>query len=503
MNIKIPKSMRNWISLIGAMIALICFFMIVFLFFITMILGQGGSYIGLVIYVLLPAVMIMGLLLIPVGMYFNLRRLKKSGQMQEPTWPRIDLNNKPQRRFFFNFAIATTVFLFISAVGSYEAFHFTESVPFCGTICHAVMKPEYTAYQHSAHARVACVDCHVGEGADWYVRSKLAGLYQVYAVLTNIFPRPIPTPVKNLRPARETCERCHWPQKFYAQKFRAERHYLNDEQNTEWDIQLIMKIGAEYSALGLIEGIHWHINPQVKIEYLAADEKNLEIPWVRYTDLKNNRVITYNNEENPVDSSLIRIQDIRTMDCMDCHNRPSHSYKPPAFFVNEALTAGLIPKELPQIKSLSMQICSTEFNQTDSARQYIQKSITEFYQTNYAEVYQNKKDLIDQAIAGLQEAHAENIFPEMKVRWNAYPNHIGHLEFQGCLRCHNDKHKSSDGRVISKDCNLCHHIIAQGTPGQMSISTMDKPLEFRHPTDVDVAAWQEGSCTDCHTGLNP
>ncbi len=502
MKIKIPASLRNWISLIGTMIALICFFMIIFLFFITMILGQGGSYIGLVIYVLLPAVMIMGLLLIPIGMYFNLRSRKRSGQIQELTWPRIDLNDLKQRRFFFNFAIATTIFLFISAVGSYEAFHFTESVPFCGTICHAVMKPEYTAYQHSAHARVACVDCHVGEGANWYVRSKLAGLYQVYAVITNIFPRPIPTPVKNLRPARETCERCHWPQKFYAQKFRAERHYLNDEQNTEWDYQLIMKIGAEYSALGLVEGIHWHINPDVKIEYLANDEKNLEITWIRYTNQKNNQVITYNNEENPVDPAAIKTKNIRTMDCMDCHNRPSHSYKPPAFFVNEALTAGLIPKELPQIKSLSIQICSVEFNHTDSARQYITKSVIEFYQKNYPQLYQNKKDLVEKAIDGLQEAYAENIFPEMKVRWNAYPNHIGHVEFQGCFRCHDDKHKSDDGQIITRDCNQCHHIIAQGTPGQMSISTLDKPLEFKHPVDVDDA-WREGSCTDCHTGLNP
>jgi hypothetical protein len=502
MKLKIPASMRNWISLIGTMIALICFFMIVFLFFITMILGQGGSYIGLVIYVLLPAVMIMGLFLIPIGMYFHLRRRKKSGQIQELTWPRIDLNDLKQRRFFFNFAIATTIFLFISAVGSYEAFHFTESVPFCGTICHAVMKPEYTAYQHSAHARVACVDCHVGEGANWYVRSKLAGLYQVYAVLTNIFPRPIPTPVKNLRPARETCERCHWPEKFYAQKFRAERHYLNDEQNTEWDIQLIMKIGAEYSALGLVEGIHWHINPAVKIEYLASDEKNLGIPWVRYTDQKNNQVITYIDEENPVDPDTIKSQNIRTMDCMDCHNRPSHNYNPPAFFVNEGLTSGLIPKDLPQIKSLSMQICAIDFNSTDSARQYIQKSVSEFYQSNYPQIYQEKMLLVEKAWRGLQEVYTENIFPEMKVRWNAYPNHIGHVEFQGCFRCHDNKHKSADGYTIARDCNQCHHIIAQGTPGQMSISTLDKPLEFRHPVDVDDA-WREGSCTDCHTGLNP
>jgi hypothetical protein len=494
MRLKLPDSSRNWISLIGAMIALISLFMIIFLFVITSVLFHEATYIGLVIYILLPAVMIMGLILIPIGMLIN---RKKHIQTEAP-WPKIDLNNPKYRNAFFIFTIGTTIFLFISAIGSYQAFHYTESVEFCGKVCHEVMHPEYTAYQNSAHARVACVDCHVGSGADWYMRSKLSGLYQVYAVTADVFPRPIPTPITSLRPARETCEECHWPQKFYAQKLRLERHYLNDEQNSVWDISLIMKIGSEHSALGLQEGIHWHINPDVKIEYAARDARLQDIPWVRYTNRKDGTETVYQSAYSPMDEDELQQADIKTMDCMDCHNRPSHSYKPPAFFVNEAFTAGLMPVELPGLKNLSMEICAVEFTSHDSANQYIEQQLLQNYPTEDG----FDEQLVQQAIKGLQTVYNQNIFPEMKVRWDAYPNNIGHLEFDGCFRCHNDEHISDTGITISKDCNICHIIVAQGHPEEKEAHSMFTALEFKHPTDIDEI-WKETLCTDCHTGLNP
>ena len=502
MKLKLPYSTQNWFSLIGATIAVISLFMIIFLFVIAFLFRQEHSYLGLIVYILLPAIMITGLLLIPIGMYITLRKSKKAEKDKIADWPRIDLNDLRHRNAFFVFAIGTTIFLFLSAVGSYEAFHFTESVEFCGTICHRVMDPEYIAYQHSPHARVSCVDCHVGTGADWYIRSKMSGLYQVYAVLADVYPRPIPTPVKNLRPARETCEQCHWPQKFYAQKLRLERHYLNDEENTQWDIRLKMKIGADHSALGLTEGIHWHINSDVIIEYIASDDRNEELPWVRYTNLKTEEIIIYQDEENPITDSLIVPKNIRTMDCMDCHNRPSHSYRPPAFFVNEAITAGTIPIELPGIKSLAMEICSEEFSSGDSDKNYIRSTILEYYESEYPEIFEEQKALVEQGIEGLQSAYSNNIFPDMKVRWSAYPNHIGHLEFNGCFRCHNDRHISDSGKTIEKDCNLCHTIEAQGQPDNIEFAKSDAPLKFKHPVDID-GEWKESLCTDCHTGLNP
>ncbi|MGD8780235.1 MAG: NapC/NirT family cytochrome c [Ignavibacteria bacterium] len=494
MKIKLPDSSFNWITLIGATIAGISFFMIVFLFFITSIFGSGASYLGLVIYIVLPAFMVSGLILIPIGMFIK----KKKGKLpEEKKFPVIDLNDIKHRNAFAIFIVGTIIFLFISAVGSYEAFHYSESVEFCGTTCHTVMKPEYVAYQNSPHARVSCVDCHVGEGADWYVRSKLSGLYQVYAVLANVYPKPIETPIKNLRPARETCEKCHWPEKFYSRKLRQQRYYLNDEENTEWDISLTMKIGPTFGALGLSEGIHWHINSNVKVEYIATDEKKLDIPWVRYTNLKTGEVKIYISEEEPIDESELVNYGVHVMDCMDCHNRPSHQYYPPAFFVNNAITAGNIPKELPEIKSVAMDILSNDFATTDSAMTFIRQEVESYY-----EGYNVSKELIENAVTGIQDEFNKNIFPEMKVKWDAYPNHIGHVEFEGCFRCHFDTHSTDKGEYISKDCENCHTINAQGPLDDMYFAETGQSLEFKHPVDIDEA-WREMKCIECHTGLNP
>lgn len=501
---KLPRSTHNWITVIGATIAVISLSMIVFLFTITAIWHSTHVYLGIVIYILLPAVMIFGLILIPVGMFFQKRRELKRKKDEIPPWPRVDLNDPRHRNAFFIFAGGTTIFLFLSAIGSYEAFHFTESVTFCGKVCHKVMHPEFTAYQHSPHARVPCVECHVGSGANWYVRSKLSGAYQVYATIMNIYPRPIPTPVRNLRPARETCEQCHWPQKFYARKLRVESHYIPDEENTPWDIHLIMKIGAEKSPLGLKEGIHWHINPNVRVEYIAKDETRETLPWVRYTNLKTGEVVVYQDEEEPLEEAEIKEEKIRTMDCMDCHNRPSHDYRPPSQFINSAMTAGEIPTNLPGIKELAVELCGEEYPGTDSAMIAIDRGIREHYEEEYPEIAEKQPELIQQAIQGVQEAFSQNIFPDMKVRWDAYPNHIGHLMFNGCFRCHNDAHSSEDGRVIRKDCNLCHFISAQGSPGEMEFAYEGQALEFKHPDpDDDEEEWKDGFCTDCHEGLNP
>jgi hypothetical protein len=502
MKFKLPPSTHNWLSLTGFMIAVISLFMIGFLFVISVLFLEGGSYLGLVIYIVLPVFMIAGLLLIPIGMYIT---VKKAGydKNRKESWPKIDLNDISHRNAFFIFAIGTTFLLLVSALGSYEAFHFTESVEFCGTICHEVMKPEYTAYQNSAHARVACVDCHVGTGADWYVRSKLSGMYQIYSVLFNKYQRPIPVPIHNLRPARETCEQCHWPQKFYSQKLRAERHYLNNEENTQWDINLLMKIGSEQSAHGLKEGIHWHINPNISIEFVSEDDKNLKINWVKYTNHNTNEIKIYSNDGGETEEDKDNASILHEMDCMDCHNRPSHNYRPPAFFVNEAITAGAIPADLPGIKNLTMEICSEEYTDTDSAKKQIEKSINTFYEDEYPDIYENESDKIEKAISGFSNIYFKNIFPEMRVRWNAYPNHIGHLEFNGCFRCHNDELTNEDGDTITKDCNLCHSIIAQGTEDEMQITQTRESFTFVHPGEIEEEDWKESLCTDCHTGLNP
>jgi nitrate/TMAO reductase-like tetraheme cytochrome c subunit len=499
MRIRLPASVQNWISLIGLMIAIISLFIIFILFVISNFLGRGGLYLGLVTYILLPALMMAGFFLIIIGMITYTIRKKKEGKIRALGWPRIDLNLVKHRRAFFIFSGLTTLILFISALGSYEAFHFTESVPFCGRLCHTVMEPEYTAYQHTPHARVPCVECHVGPGADWYVRSKLSGLYQVYATVTDKYPRPIPTPIENLRPAREVCEICHWPEQFYDYKIRFETYYLADTENTEWDLRLIVKTGSEHPAMGLKEGIHWHINPDVKIEYIAADERREEISWVRYTDLKTRDVLVFQSDGFDLESGGMDEKEIRTMDCIDCHNRASHNYKTPSRFVNTAMVAGKISSELPDIKSLTMELCGKDYASKDEGLHTIRNDIYGYYEKNYPEILSEKRDLVDRAVGELRTLFSQNIFPKMKVRWDVHPNHIGHLDYKGCFRCHAGTLSSDKASVIGHDCNLCHVITAQGTPPNLELGDLRHPLTFKHPVDIDEA-WKEMLCSECHEG---
>ncbi|WP_423127931.1 NapC/NirT family cytochrome c [Gaoshiqia sp. Z1-71] len=498
---KLPPAVKNLISVVGASIASISLGIIVVLFVISSIFDAGSSYLGIFIYIIMPIVLVLGLILIPVGILREKRRLRiHQAEADFKKWPVIDFNSQSVRNATVIFIAGTIVFLILSSIGSFEAFHLTESNEFCGKLCHQVMTPEYTAYQESPHERVACVECHVGSGAGWYVKSKMSGLYQIYSVMFNKYPQPIPTPIASLRPARETCEECHWTEKFYDRKLKTKKSYLADETTTEWDIHLLMKTSATYSAQGLQEGIHWHINPDVKIEYIATDQERNMIPWVRYTNLKTGETHIYTDEDNLIEPDKLDAYELRVMDCIDCHNRPSHNYLSPPNFVDEFITSGKISREIPDIKVVAMEALHADYPTTDSAMSGIKATVMEYYDIMYPELLTEKPHLLDEAIASMQSGYRKNIFPEMKVKWTAYPNHLGHLETNGCYRCHNDKHQSAGGRFISRDCNLCHDILAQGAVDAIEYSSANQPLEFKHPVDIKDE-WKASFCAECHSGL--
>ncbi len=495
---KLPKSISNWISITGFIFAINSLILIIVLFIQGLLTAHPNPYHGIITYIALPSILVMGLLMIPIGMLINRRKTHDP----ENRWPVLDMNVPKQRQKLIAVSIFTFLFIIVSSMGGYEAFNYTESVEFCGKLCHQVMEPEYVTYLHSPHARVPCVECHVGEGAGWYVKSKLSGLFQVYSVMFHKFPQPIETPIHNLRPARETCERCHWPQKFYSRKLRAQRAYLSDSLNTEWNCSMLMRIGPDYSPMGLQEGIHWHINSDVKIEYVAATNDRESIPWVKYTNLKTGEVQIFQDTENTLDAKAIDTLEHRSMDCMDCHNRPSHAYKSSIEYVDNAMITGDIPKELPFVKKVAMNVLKGPFTNSDSSVAYIRDSITNFYKTGYPGIYAAQKPMIDKAINGILSAFSLNVFPFMKASSKNYLNHIGHLESDGCFRCHSDRHKNEKGKVISKDCNLCHTFIAQGATGKMEYSTIDNTMEFKHPVDVKDN-WKTYLCTECHKELYP
>jgi len=500
MKMRLPDSYYNPLSLIGTFLAGICLALIfafgVFMWFF----GAGSLYYGLFVYIIIPIFFIIGLLLIPIGMFRRARRIKQSDGEIIRKGLRINLNDKKHRNALMIFIVGTFFFLFLTGIGSYEAFHYTESNEFCGLLCHRVMEPEYTAYQESAHSRVRCVECHVGEGADWYVKSKLSGLYQVYAVLTNSYPQPIETPVHSLRPARETCERCHWPNKFYSYRIENEKHFLADENNSEWTIQLKMKTGSDHSSRGLAEGIHWHINPDILVEYVASGPDRQTIPWVRSINLATGDTIVYNDTYEPLESSARDTLEMRVMDCIDCHNRPSHDYIVPQKFIDMQLANGEISTSLPQIKRLSMELLQPMYSSYDSAMLAIKTGVDDFYSLNYPELYETSYPIIEQAITGIEKGFSRNIFPVMKASWDVYPNHVGHIEYMGCFRCHNGNHQDDNGNTISRDCELCHSIVLQGPVDDIQVASAIGSLEFKHPVDIGEA-WKEFSCAECHRNL--
>jgi len=498
---KLPVSIKNWISISGAVLAIFNLATIISVVILNWFFNFGGTYIGLFIYILLPAFMIVGLILIPIGMRLNRASARKSDAEGEvKNWPIINFNNEATRNASIIFIFGTVFLIIISSIGSYEAFHYTESVEFCGKLCHKVMEPEFTTYHGSSHERVACVECHVGSGASWYVKSKMSGLYQVYSVMSNKFPRPIPTPIASLRPVQETCEQCHWPAKFYDRKMRNLTSFLSDDANTEHDMQLQMKISSQSTPKGIEKGIHQHISADVKIEYKTTSANRQVIPWVKYTNTKTGVSEIYTDSEIPVSKEKLDSLETRVMDCVDCHNRPSHNYNVPQNFIDKSISAGRISKTLPGIKKLSMTVLYKVYGTKDSAFLAIKDQVNEYYKTTYPELSVSRKSDIDQSITEIQNGYANNIFPFMKADWRKYPNNIGHIEYDGCFRCHNDKHKTEGGKVISKDCNLCHVIQAQGSPDSLEYSNSMTALEFKHPVDIDEA-WRTELCSSCHAQL--
>ena len=488
---RLPSVFYNMTSIVGAGLASLAFGLIVFLFILEHYSPQPHPYMGLITFLIMPVFIVLGLVLAVVGVWRNHRRVKRgeaAGRL-----PKIDFAI-PRHRFAVTMiAIAGFGFMGASTFGTYEAFEYTESVEFCGLVCHTAMEPEYTAYKESPHARVKCAQCHIGSGADWFVKAKISGSYQVYSYLFDKFHRPIPTPIRNLRPAKETCEQCHWPSHFYSQKLVDRTFFLSDETNSRSELTMVMKIGGREQ--GVSQGIHAHMYLDTQVNYIATDSERMIIPYVE-TRSKDGTITTYRSTEVPFTDEQVKKASKRTVDCIDCHNRPSHVFRNPAQSVNLAMSRGWIDPSLPEIKRVAVEELEKPYKSQEAAGAALKVSIAGFYKESYPEISISKAKLIEAAIKQLQIIYNQNYFPTMKVSWKAYPDHKDHLYSTGCFRCHDGKHVSPKGKVISKDCNSCHSIVSQkGPDGKREVSMQG--LEFKHPVDVGDA-WKTTLCKDCH-----
>jgi hypothetical protein len=494
---KRPSLFRNYISFVGAAIVIASLASVVLLFFIEITSTVENPYVGILTYIIFPSILMFGLFVVAVGMILERRRRRRSAPSAILAYPKLDLNDPHARRAFLTFLVITFFFISASAFGSYRAFEYTESVPFCGQTCHTVMKPEFMAYQAGAHARVRCVDCHVGSGAGWYARSKLSGAYQLYSVTFNKYSRPITTPVHNLRPAQDTCEQCHWPEKFFGAQMKVFNRYAYDEHNTLRRRRMLINVGGGSPTNGLVTGIHWHMNIANEITYISTDDHRQVIPWVQIKDRQGN-ITQYYDRTRPLSAEQIAAAGKRRMDCVDCHNRPAHTYLPPDVAVDQGFVAGRLDPSIPYLKRKAVEVLSGSYDTTPQALSSIDKGLNEFYQTNYKDVYSQKQAEIKGAVAEVQRIFQTYFFPEMKTDWQTHPNNIGHLYFSGCFRCHDGEHVSSTGKIITNNCNVCHTVIYDSAaPPEKNVKTGP----FQHP--VDLGALADHKCDYCHKANKP
>ena len=478
-----PRShFNNWISAIGGVIAVGALFSFALLVWMDFTGDHKNPYLGIFTYIVAPGFLILGLATAFFGAWAQ-RRWAVQHALAPDKW-RLDFSNPGQRRYLLLLGMGGVVFLLLSTFGSYQTYHYAESTQFCGQVCHQAMNPEFTTYQRGGHARVDCVDCHVGSGATAFVKAKINGTHQLIAYTLDNYHRPIDTPVKNLRPARETCEKCHWPEKFLGNVDVTFDHYLSDKKNTAYSVRLLLKVnnGRPGSPLA---GIHWHVSKDSSVEYYATDEKRQDIAWMRVTNKKNGTQKIYRNEEfkGEPPAALVRV-----MDCIDCHNRPAHVFPTANDAVEKSLALGTLPTTLPNIKRTAVQAML----QKDLTTAGAPAKIAEFIKAKYQDSPE-----VPAVVAAVQQIYAETIFPERKADWRVYPNNIGHKDWPGCFRCHDDKHKTAAGEAVSaSDCTSCHTILTQGKGAELSALTASG-LEFKHPggeMDPDL------KCADCHNG---
>jgi hypothetical protein len=424
----------------------------------TLLQGETGNpYLGIPAFLVLPAVFVGGLLLIPLGIAIRRRRAQASAE--EAGLPKLS-RAAPALRHLLTFVGAATIAnIIIVSQWGYSAVTYMDSSSFCGLTCHNVMRPEYTAYVDSSHARVKCVGCHIGPGASWFVRSKLSGAGQVLAVALQNYPKPIPSPVANLRPAQETCEQCHWPQRFTGDRFVVRTSYAaDDENNRASSTVLLLKVGGR-TWRGSV-GIHGvHVDGKARMVYTATDKRRQAIPRVTYV-AADGKTTVFDSAEAKANETDLAAGETRTMDCLDCHNRPTHVFQLPERAVDQALAAGQISPALPYIKREAVAALRRPYGARDEALRGIAAYLESFYQRQYPAVYRESKTEIDRARAAIQAIYERNVFPEMNVTWGTYPNNIGHMDFPGCFRCHDGAHKSKDGREIPSDCGTCHDLLA-------------------------------------------
>jgi nitrate/TMAO reductase-like tetraheme cytochrome c subunit len=424
---------------------------------------NDNPYLGLIFFLLLPALFVGGLLLIPVGVWLRRKKLQKAGQIPAE-FPKVDFNDRIFRHGVDIVLVATIINFLVVAMASYRGAAYMDSPQFCGQSCH-VMHPEYTAYKISAHSHVECVACHIGSGAESYVAAKVNGTKQLLEVTFDRYPMPIPSPVASLRPARVICEGCHTPARFIGEKLLVKSSFADDEKNTETQSVVVLHLGGRDS-LSHLTGIHGvHLG---HIEYVTTDPTRTAIPWVQKRNDDGSETVFATADAG----KGVPKGERRVMDCIDCHNRAAHTFVTPEEALNRAMAEGAISPDLPWIHKKGLELLKANYASEDEARVKIPGELQAFYRAEHPEVLAAKAALVKSAGEQLATLYSQNVFPFMKVTWGTHPNHIGHMSYPGCFRCHDGEHAAKGGASITNDCSACHNLLATDEPKPKVLSDL-------------------------------
>ena len=452
---------RSRIAVVGAILAAVSMPVLAVFTLLDMQGVVSNPYFSFINYAILGPISIIGVVLLCIGLFtgkadediglFAYEYFKE--QLSMPgRFSRI-------RRMLIMVTTLTLVTIFVVGLISYTSLHYTDSTSFCGQFCHSVMEPQYITYKNSPHSRVACVACHF-EQDEWSAGTKLSGIKQIFAVLFNSYPRPIEAPAKNLRPTRKSCEQCHLPEKFHGEKLYVKDRFLPDEHNSHIQSVLLMKVGSGgVNRGGQAHGIHWHVAPENKLLYRSVGKNRRQISEIRLQRKDGTEVVYASGN-----GKFVGVGELRVMDCVDCHNRPTHIFLSKEEALDRKLLAGSIPVTLPYVKKIALDALSREYSSYDEARIAIDRYIRSWYGEHYPELLHKDKALVDQASEAIFQAYRENVFPDMKVGWATYESFLGHEEGVGCFRCHDGKHQTIDGVMITDDCNACHIVLAENVP---------------------------------------
>ncbi len=488
-------------------------------------IGFGGSVVGLVVdlvtaeeprpyeglltFCLYPCVMFFGIALLLLTLWLERRRARKLEAKQIDWRPRLDPRVKRHRRLIAGLVFTALMFLSLSIVGAIGALRFMESNRFCGEMCHAPMEPQHVAHQFSPHANVDCVQCHVGPGAAAYVEAKVSGLRQLSQMLTDSYPRPIRAHPMDVPSADATCIGCHWRERYHGEQLSQYVRYGFDLKNTRRAVRLVLNVGGGNSTFGARQGIHWHANPENRVWFRSTDPFHQEIPWVK-VERADGTVAVYKRQDASADDDPDGSDEaIHLMSCRDCHNRPAHRFMLPDDAVDLALESGGIDRSIPSIKTVAVSALGKTYATVDEALSGIRSAVEQFYSDTLPSVLATRREEIERSIAALHDIYRRNAFPEMNVNGYTFPDNSGHLTFPGCLRCHDGKHTSDDGTVLSGDCQLCHRFVTRspedGTLREVpTASAVLHPFKPEHHEQIDCWTCHSGSttpyasCMECH-----